>query len=197
MREGISGSIDIAPTDVRDPVRGDTCLARAVAGDGTAIAELYAVHHVSLRDFCCRLLGDPHAAEDLVHDVFIELARDLRRYRGECSLTTYLRAIAVHRCQRHVRAAARRRRAMARLAEETERQGRFLPEEIRRRELARRLSAALDTLPLPQRTAFVLCEVEGLSSEEAAQVQGVPAATVRSRVFHARRKLSELLGGQS
>jgi RNA polymerase sigma-70 factor (ECF subfamily) len=51
-------------------------------------------------------------------------------------------------------------------------------------------------LPLPQRAAFVLCEVEGLSSEEAAHVQGVPAPTVRSRVFHARRKLSELLGGR-
>jgi RNA polymerase sigma-70 factor, ECF subfamily len=196
MRDGISGSIDLALAGLEDPVRSDARLARAAAGDRVAIAELYGEHHVSLRDFCCRLLGDSHAAEDLVHDVFVELARDLRRYRGECSLTTFLRAIAVHRCQRHVRAATRRRRAMARLAEETERQGRFLPEEIRKRELARRLSAALDALPLPQRTAFVLCEVEGLSSEEAGQVQGVPAPTVRSRVFHARKKLCELLGGQ-
>ena len=197
MREGISGSVELGLATAAAPLRDDARLTRAAAGEREAIAELYAEHHVSLRDFCCRLLGDSHAAEDLVHDVFVELSRDLGRYRGDCSLTTFLRAIALHRCQRHLRAATRRRRAMARLAEETERQGRFLPEEVRQRELARRLSAALDTLPLPQRAAFVLCEVEGLSSEEAAQVQEVPAATVRSRVFHARKKLSELLGGRS
>ena len=196
MRVGISDTLDhpLASVVVERDAAGR---ARAANGDRTAIAELYTAHHVSLRNFCCRLLGDSHAAEDLVHDVFVELGRDLARYRGECSFTTFLRAIAVHRCQRHLRAATRRRRAMARLAEETERQGRFLPEEIRSRELARRLTAAMDLLPLPQRAAFVLCEVEELSSDEAARALGIPAATVRSRVFNARKKLGELLGGKS
>jgi RNA polymerase sigma-70 factor (ECF subfamily) len=171
-------------------------LAQASRGDTRAIASLYSEHHTSLRDFCCRLLGESDAAEDLVHDVFVDLPRDLARFRGQCSLTTFLRAIAIHRCQRHLRAAARRRKAMARLAEETERQGRFLPEELRTRELARRLSAAMDSLPLAQRVAFVLCEVEGCSSDEAALVLEVPAATVRTRVFYARKRLGELLGGE-
>jgi RNA polymerase sigma-70 factor (ECF subfamily) len=196
MGEGIPDTFDVALSALDNESRSDSLLARATRGDRTAIAELYAEQHRSLRDFCCRLLGDSHAAEDLVHDVFVDLGRDLVRYRAECTLTTFLRSIAVHRCQRHLRAATRRRRAMARLAEETERKGRFLPEELRSRELARRLSAAMDALPLPQRAAFVLCEVEELSSDEAGRVLGIPAATVRSRVFNARKKLTELLGGR-
>ncbi|MFT3926677.1 MAG: RNA polymerase sigma factor [Myxococcales bacterium] len=195
MRDGISDTLNLSLATENGSQRADVRLARAARGDRAALAELYTEHHVALRDFCWRLLGDSSAAEDLVHDVFVELGRDLSRYRGECSLLTFLRAIAVHRCQRHLRAATRRRRAMMRLAQETERQGRFLPEEIRRRELARRLSAALDVLPLAQRAAFVLCEVEELSSEEAARILEIPAATVRTRVFHARKRLGELLGG--
>jgi RNA polymerase sigma-70 factor (ECF subfamily) len=62
-----------------------------------------------------------------------------------------------------------------------------------RRQLAARLAAALDEIPLKLRLAFVLCEVEGLTAVQAAAVAGVPAATVRTRLFHARRKLRALL----
>jgi RNA polymerase sigma-70 factor (ECF subfamily) len=62
-----------------------------------------------------------------------------------------------------------------------------------RRELAARLSAALDELPLAQRAAFVLCEVEERSSVEAAEILGEKPGTVRARVFHAKRRLRERL----
>ena len=54
-------------------------------------------------------------------------------------------------------------------------------------------SAALDQLPLAQRVAFVLCDVQELTSAEAGALAGVPEATVRTRLFHARRRLRELL----
>lgn len=160
-----------------------------------SLAALYAEHHAALRGFARRLVGDPHAAEDLVHDVFVELPGLLRRYRGDCSVLTYLRAIAVNRARRHLRAAIRRRAAMAKLALEVERQGRFPSEELHARELSRRLTAALDQLSLEQRAAFVLCEVEELSADEAGLALGIPAGTVRTRLFYARQKLSALLEG--
>lgn len=183
-----------SPGGIRADV--DPRAACAARGDVEALAALYAEHHKELRNFARRLLGDPHAAEDLVHDVFVSLPRALARYRGECTLTTFLRAIAANGARSHLRAAIRRRAAMDRLAQEAERQGHFHADELRKRELARRLTSALDRLSLLHRTAFVLCEVEGLAAEEAASVLGVPAATMRTRVFYAKKRLSELLGGE-
>lgn len=168
----------------------------AARGDSGALAALYAEHHRELRNFARRLLGDPQAAEDLVHDVFVSLPKALARYRGDCTLTTFLRAIAANCARSHLRAAIRRRGAMDRLAQEAERQGHFQTDELRQRELARRLTSALDQLSLAHRTAFVLCEVEGLAAEEAAPVLGVPAGTLRTRLFYAKRRLCELLGGE-
>jgi RNA polymerase sigma-70 factor (ECF subfamily) len=66
----------------------------------------------------------------------------------------------------------------------------------RRKQLAELLQRALDELPLDQRVAFVLCEVEERPSPEVASIVGVPEATVRTRLFHARRKLREYLSQQ-
>ncbi|MDH5672930.1 MAG: hypothetical protein OEZ06_12320 [Myxococcales bacterium] len=85
----------------------------------------------------------------------------------------------------------------AAIAAELEHDAGLLPEQVERRALARQLSAGLDRLPLAQRVAFVLCEVEELSANEAAAVVGVPAATVRSRLFHAKRKLRHFLEGEA
>lgn len=169
-------------------------VARAARGEASALSLLYTQQHTSLRNFARRLLGDPHAAEDLVHDVFVSLPRALSRYRGECTLTTFLRAMAIRQASSHLRAAVRRRAAMHRLAEETERQANFPVDQLRQRELARLLTLALDKLSVAHRSAFVLCEVEGMSTDEAAAVLQVPAATVRTRLFYARQKLTELLG---
>jgi len=170
-------------------------LARVRAGDEAAIVAIYTAHHVQLRAFARRLIGDPQAAEDLVHDVFVELPRVVDRFRGEGELLGFLRGIAVNRARHHVRAAVRRRAAMQRLERELDSEAGFGSEEVERRALTLQLMLALDGLPLQQRIAFVLCEVEELSANEAAELTGVPAATVRTRIFHAKRRLRELLGG--
>ncbi len=175
-------------------VASDDPVARARASDERAIAALYTAHHEALRGFCRRLIGDPQAAEDLVHDVFVALPRALSRYRGDSSMPTFLRAIAINHARHHIRAATRRRAAMDRLASELEHDAGFAREEIERRELARQLTVALDQLPVAQRVAFVLCEVEEMSAVDAAVVMDVPAATARTRLFHAKQKLRELLG---
>lgn len=68
--------------------------------------------------------------------------------------------------------------------------------EAYRRQLARSLERALDELPHAQRVAFVLCEVEGLTAAEAALIADAPEATVRTRLFHARRKLRASLAAE-
>lgn len=174
----------------------EALVARLRAGELAALGEAYDAHHVHVRAFAQRLLGDPSAAEDLVQETFLTLPRAIARFRGESSLRTLLVSIAVRHAGHHLRAAARRRTAMARLAAEPPEAG-LAPDEVAdRHRLAAALERALDALPVDQRVAVVLCEVEGRTSAEAARIVGAPEATVRTRLFHARRKLSALLAGE-
>lgn len=166
---------------------------RLLGGDDAAIGVAFDLHHHRVRAFAQRLVGDPAAADDLVQDVFVSLPSAIRRFRGDSSLETFLISIAINHARHHVRAAARQRRAMERLHREPPSQPPSAERGALRKELALALASALDQLPLDQRVAFVLCEVEERTSVEAAALLGVPEPTVRTRLFHARRKLRERL----
>jgi RNA polymerase sigma-70 factor (ECF subfamily) len=167
----------------------DDVVERLRGGDLDALGEAYDAHHAHVRAFARRLVGDDAAAEDLVQEVFVSLPRVIQRFRGGSALRTFLVAVAVNHARHHVRAAARRRAAMARLTREPPAAGTDPEGQAERGQLAAALVRALDELPLEQRIAFVLCEVEEQSAAEAALAAGVPEATVRTRLFHARRKL--------
>jgi RNA polymerase sigma-70 factor (ECF subfamily) len=166
---------------------------RLARGDHEAVVETYRAHHEHVRSFALRLVGDPMVAEDLVHEVFVALPASMARYRGECTLRSWLVAIAVRHAQHHVRAAQRRRAAEGRMALEPRDPPQMPDAELERAELARMLTAALDALPLDQRVAFVLCEVEERTSAEVARMLDENDATIRSRVFHAKKKLKGAL----
>lgn len=178
-----------------EAAEGNDQLEALRRGEPAAIGALYDEHHAAVRAFARRLLGDPSVAEDLVHDVFVCLPKAMTRFRGDSSLRTFLISIAVNRARHFVRAATRQRAALERMAREPyPTDGGDNPEQhARRRELANALSRALGALPLDQRVAFVLCEVEQRSSAETAAIVGAPEGTVRTRLFHARRKLREML----
>ena len=165
-------------------------------GDLAALAKAFDRWHQRIRVLARRLLSDPAAAEDVVQDVFTALPRAVRGFRGDADLETFLLGIAVKRVRHHRRAAFRRLKALERLRA-VDLRGPVDPEQdTYRRQLGARLAAALDELPLPQRVAFVLCEVEELTSIQAAVIADAPEATIRTRLFHARRRLRDLLAGE-
>jgi RNA polymerase sigma-70 factor (ECF subfamily) len=185
-----------AGTAVDDSAAADDDLvARLREGDRRAIEEAYVAHHAAIRGFARRLVGDSAAAEDIVHEAFVALPRAIRRFRGEGSLRAFLIGVAANHSRRHVRSAMRRRRATERLAAREEMKVKTVDatSELINRQLANRLWAALDELPIDQRVAFVLCEAEQRTSVEVAEIVGAPEGTVRTRLFHAKRKLRELL----
>ncbi len=179
----------------RDTTTEQRLLAAFVEGDSSALGELYDAHHEGVRAFAVRLLGDASVAEDLVQDVFLALPSAAARYRGESSLRTFLIAISANLSRNHVRAAVRRRAMAARAAAEPVEPPARPDEAWERAELAHRLQRALDQLSIDHRVAFALCEIEERSSPEVARMIGVPEATVRTRLFHAKKRLRELLGG--
>ena len=168
----------------------DQLLLRLQQAEPSAVAEVYDAHHSAVRAFAKRLLGDATTAEDLVHEVFVSLPQAARNFRGGSALRTFLISIAVNHARHHVRAAQRRRRAHSAFGESLSSEASSDPErETRRKQLAEQLTRALDTLPIEQRVAFVLCEVEERTSREASEIVGAPEATLRTRLFHAKKKL--------
>ncbi len=183
-----------------DADRGDdtphALVVRLQRADAEAITLVYRQHHVAVRAFAQRLVGDIEAAEDLVQDVFVALPSAIARFRGDCALRTFLVSIAVNHAKNHVRSAARRRAALSRMAREPEPASPDPQRDMERRQLGDRLMLALDELPLEQRVAVVLAEIEDRTSAEIATIVGAPEGTVRTRIFHAKRKLRELLQAQ-
>ena len=165
-------------------------------GDVAAVATIYDRYHRIVRAFARRLMGDDESTEDLVQEVFVTLPSAMRRFRGDASLKTFILSIAVNHSRHHVRAAARRRKVLQNFADESlfDESRCDDPESLSlRRQLAEVLQQTLDKLPLDQRVAFVLSEIEERPSPEVASILRVPEATVRTRLFHARKKLRSLL----
>jgi RNA polymerase sigma-70 factor, ECF subfamily len=188
--------VDVVSTAVAAAPDETSLIAALGTGDLAALATAFDRWHRRVRILARRLLSDPAAAEDVVQDVFTALPRAVLRFRGDADLETFLLGIAVKRVRHHRRAAVRRRKALERLRA-VDRLGPVDPEQdAYRRQLGARLAAALDELPLPQRVAFVLCEVEELTSVQAAVIADAPEATIRTRLFHARRRLRDLLAGE-
>jgi RNA polymerase sigma-70 factor (ECF subfamily) len=186
----------LAPFGIRAPHRATaerTLVERLRRGDSAAVGEAYDEHHAAVRAFARRLVGEDAAAEDLVHEVFVTLPRAIQRFGAEASLRTFLVSIAVNHARHHLRAASRRRGAIERFAREPEATAADPEQHAVRASLARALNRALDTLPLDQRVVFVLCEVEDRTSVEVAEIVGAPEGTVRTRLFHARKKLRDEL----
>jgi RNA polymerase sigma-70 factor (ECF subfamily) len=171
---------------------------RVADGDAQALAVLYRHHHEAIRAFARRLLGNASIAEDLVHDVFLAAPAAFRGFRGDSKVRTFLLSIAVNKAKHQLRAATRLRLALERLGGERTTPPAETPDDAsERRELCEELQRALDTLPLEQRVVVVLCAVEERTAEEASEIVGAPVNTVRTRLFHAKRKLREIIGGES
>jgi len=183
---------NIVVTAVEPAASLDFALAQVCEGDRAALGQIYDQHHTAVRMLARRLLG-AEAAEDLVHDTFLSLPKALRRWNGQGALRSFILGVAVNHARHHVRGAVRRRLAMARYADEPQSSPRSQEEASEQRRLAALLMQALDQLSFQHRATFVLCEVEERASPEVAQILGIPEATVRTRLHHARQKLRAAL----
>ncbi len=171
-----------------------TLAQRVVSGERAALVHLYRTHQHRVRAFAIRVLGSEAAADDLVHEMFLALPKVLGNFRGEASLASFLIGVAARRAQHHVRARLRRVRAEESSMTREPPPSSPNPERaVQRRELADQLATALEALPLDQRIAFVMCEVEGRTSVEVAALLEENDGTVRARVHLAKKKLRAAL----
>ncbi|MBM3695376.1 MAG: RNA polymerase sigma factor [Actinobacteria bacterium] len=136
-----------------------------------------------------RLLRDHHLAEDVVADTFLAILRGRAPYRGDGSLAGWVYRIGYRRAI----ALLRRRRELptadAELLPLADRPAEAVHAEVIRRELADRLDAAIGELPPTLRAAFVLRDVNELSTAEVSAALGIGESAVKMRLARARARL--------
>lgn len=153
-------------------------------GNREAAREMIRSYYPSVLRFLTILCRTPEDAEELTQEAFIKALKCVRRFRGECGLRTWLHRIAF--CEYTHR--RRKQRPSLRLTDHYP----ASPFETTSL-LAIDLERALMRLSEEIRAAFVLCEIQELSVNEAAIVLSVPAGTVKSRLHTARQRLQALL----
>jgi RNA polymerase sigma-70 factor (ECF subfamily) len=189
-RDNVTGETRIAPQD-----RDDLLLRRAAKGDEEAFTLLYRRHQGALYRFALRMTGSAWGAEEIVQDVFMTLIRAPKKYDPERgTVRALLFGIARNRVMKHLE---RRPREVA-LEEKNEDgtgagiilQDSFTPAMwVEKRERMHQVRAAVLDLPAEFREAVVMCELEEMSYEEAAQMTGCPIGTIRSRLHRGRALL--------
>jgi RNA polymerase sigma-70 factor (ECF subfamily) len=170
-------------------------LRHAAKGDEEAFALLYRRHQGALYRFALRMTGSTWGAEEIVQDVFMTLIRAPKKYDPERgSVGALLFGIARNRVMKHLE----RRPREVPLEEKNEDgtgagivlQDSFTPAMwVEKRERMHHVRAAVLDLPAEFREAVVMCELEEMSYEEAAQMTGCPIGTIRSRQHRGRALL--------
>jgi RNA polymerase sigma-70 factor (ECF subfamily) len=153
---------------------------------------LFARHHVRVYRFVLRLVSDPTLAEDLISEVFLDVWRQAGRFEARSAVSTWLLAIA-----RFKALSALRKRPDEELDEETAagiEDTSDTPEvALQKKDKGEVLRECLKSLSAEHREVIDLVYYHEKSVEEVAEIVGIPEATVKTRMFYARKRLSELL----
>jgi RNA polymerase sigma-70 factor, ECF subfamily len=164
-----------------------------------ALDELYDAYAPNVMDWARRLAGPGADIEDLVHDVFVVALHRGFKFRGGATVGTWLFRITHHVVRNRMRRSFIRRLLFHRRQEEL---AANLPapatplQEMERQEAHERLYRALDRLPDNYRTAIILYDIDGRSTEEIAELTGASIGAVWVRLHRGRARLSEYLLGE-
>lgn len=174
-------------------------VARAQAGDLIAFNAIVERHQALAYNVALRMLRDPGTAEDAAQEAFFSAYRNIGRYRGG-SLRAWLLAIVANRARDVLRSPAHRRASSLEQYTEGGDPGGPWPdpgpqpdESAERAETVGLVRDAVARLPDDQRLVVTLVDLQGLDYEEASRATGANIGTVKSRLFRARQRLSELL----
>jgi RNA polymerase sigma-70 factor (ECF subfamily) len=167
-------------------------IRRIAGGDQLAMRTLFCRHRVALYRWLLRLVRDEALAEDLLSDVFLDVWRQAASFEARSSVSTWLLAIA-----RYKALSARRRRTDAELDDKvagTVADPADNPEVVlQEKQRAVQLRQSLASLSPEHGEVIDLVYYHDKSVREVAEIVGVAEATVKTRMFYARRKLAELV----
>ena len=179
-------------------------IQQAIGGDHDALETIFSRHSPALYQTALRLVGTPEEAEDVLQEGMLNAFRNLRRFEGRSQFSTWLTRIVINAGLMRLR--SRRARPVVSLDEKLSADddatfadqfpdGGPNPEQVfAREELRNILHRHLSRLSPVLRSAFLLREVQGLSTQEAAESLGVSEGTLKARLHRAKRQLADLFG---
>jgi RNA polymerase sigma-70 factor, ECF subfamily len=173
----------------------EVLIGRIADGDRLAMKVLFARHHVRVYRFVLRMVRNEATAEDLISEVFLDVWRQAGKFEGRSTVSTWMLSIA-----RFKALSALRRRTEEELDDETADAIEDLADDpevaLAKKDKGAVLRQCLDRLSSEHREIIDLVYYHEKSVEEAAAIVGIPEATVKTRMFYARKKLGELLKEQ-
>jgi len=178
----------------RSPAPDDRALlARVAAGDLQAFERLYRLYQPRLSRFLTTLLRRPQLIEEVLDDTMMVVWQTADRFRGSSKLSTWIFAIAY-------RKAHKARLRWPDPVEDPEQDGRISEDpapddELHHQKLHDSLMRAMDQLSADHRAVVDLTYFHGLGYREIAEIVDCPVDTVKTRMFHARRRLKQAIGG--
>ena len=175
-----------------DPLSDRELVGRVARGDRAAVRLLFNRHHARVYRFVARQTGSEAMADDIANEVFLELWKQAAKFEFRSEVSTWLLGIA-----RFKALSARRRRSEDTI--DDEKAGQIADEadtpEVAtlKKDKASALRGLVDTLPVEHRTVVDLAYYHGKSVTEIGEILDIPVATVKTRMFYARKKLGEAL----
>jgi RNA polymerase sigma-70 factor (ECF subfamily) len=173
----------------------DDLISRAATGDRAAFRTIYERHRENVARLVYRMLGPRSDIDDVIQEVFFQVFRSLKDFRGQSKFSTWLHRVTVNVVLMHRRSA----RSRPVFADEPPSDALLHASDLapdddaERRERVRAFGRLLDRLADKKRIVFVLHELEGIAPSEIAKIVGAPVLTVRTRLFYARREIETML----
>jgi len=163
---------------------------RVLAGDPAAEREFYDAHVDGIYRLAYRVTGDAELARDFTQEAFVRAFDRLDQWRGEAAVSTWLRRVAMsvvlNGLERTKTRAARETPLEDIDGEATTAETDTDAESL---ELKERLSAAIDALPVSQRSVVMMHDIEGFTHQEIAESLGITVSSSKVRLFRARAQL--------
>ena len=170
----------------REVERERALLARVAKQESEALDNLYRIYHPRLFKFVFRLTNSYSAAEELVNDVMLAVWRSAANFRGDSKVSTWIFGIAYRQAMKRL---AKKKLVLAPFSEANEVED-DKPVNFEQQDWVRH---GLSELPEAQQITVILVFYVGLSYDETAAVTDCPVNTVKTRMYHAKKKLKDLL----
>lgn len=163
-------------------------------GDQQAFRNLVDDYKTIIVNTYYAFIHDKDEAEDLAQEVFIQAYQSLKKFRGDCKLSTWLYRIAVNKAinyKKSVRYRIKRIRLGGESTVSIASQDELAQEKIEKEEILSHLHQAIKKLPERQRIALILNKYEERSYKEVAEIMGISLSSVESLLFRAKSYLEK------
>jgi RNA polymerase sigma-70 factor (ECF subfamily) len=160
-------------------------IAQCLAHDRLAQRTLYDQYRRAMFTLAYRITGDFDVAAEVLQDAFLQVFKSLGNFRQESTLGAWIKTIVVRNAYRHLKSRVVFEELPPQYNEMQIDWGDFLNIEY--------LEKAIQSLPDGFRAVFTLIEIEGFSHREVADILGISEGTSKSQLFHAKKKLREML----